>query len=111
MFDVLETEYNDYDIVQKAVSAGLIDNSGEVTNSYVRRDKAVNLLIEFYKFKTRESAIPTKPGIWSHYTDLNKAENRYLNSYKFALKRYTSRQCYNLAYPDRMMTFGDFGYA
>lgn len=109
LFDVLETEYNDFDIVQKAVSAGLIDNSGEVTNSYVRRDKAVNLLIEFYKFKTRESAIPTKPGIWSHYTDLNKAENRYLNSYKFALEKgILQGNATSLAYPDRMMTFGDF---
>lgn len=109
LFDVLEAEYNEYDIVQKAVGAGLINNAGEVTGSNVRRDKAVNLLIELYKFKTRENAMPTKPGVWSHYTDLSKTENRYLNSYKFALEMgIIQGNATSLAYPDRMTTLGEF---
>ena len=109
LFDVLEAEYSEYDMAQKAVGAGLINNVAEVTGSYVRRDKAVNLLIEFYKFKTRENALPTKPGIWSHYTDLNKAENRYLSSYKFALELgIIQGNATSMAYPERMITIGDF---
>jgi hypothetical protein len=109
LFDVLEAEYTEYDIAQKAVSAGLIRSAGEVTGSNVRRDKAVDLLIGLYKFKTRENAIPAKPGIWSHYTDLSKTENRYLNSYKFALEMgIIQGNATSLAYPDRMVTLGEF---
>lgn len=109
MFDVLEAEYSEYDIIQKAVGAGLINSAAEVTDSFVRRDRAVNLLIELYKFKTRENALPTKPGIWSHYTDLLKAENRYLNSYKFALEMgIIQGNATSMAYPDRMITLGEF---
>ena len=109
LFDVLEAEYSDYDIVQKAVGAGLINNAGEVTDSNVRRDKAANLLVEFYKFKTRENAMPTKPGVWSHYTDLSKTETRYLNSYKFALEMgIIQGNATSMAYPDKMITLGEF---
>ncbi|MGI6085516.1 MAG: hypothetical protein ACOYIF_08725, partial [Acetivibrionales bacterium] len=109
LFDVLQAEYNEYDIVGKAVGAGFIKNSGEVDDSYVRRDKAINLIIEFYKFKTREEAIPTKPGIWSYYSDLTRAEPQYLDSYKFALELgIIQGNATSLAYPDRMMTLGDF---
>ena len=109
LFDVLEAEYSEYDIVQKAVSAGLINNAGEVTGSYVRRDKAVDLLIELYKFKTRENPVAQKPGVWSHYTDLSKTDGRYLNSYKFALEMgIIQGNATNMAYPDRMVNLGEF---
>jgi len=109
LFDVLEAEYNEYDIVQKAAGAGLINNMGEVDQSYVRRDKAVDLLIRLYKFKTREDPVPSKSGVWSHYTDLSKTDSKYLNSYKFALEMgIIQGNATNMAYPDRMVTLGEF---
>ncbi|MGI6622769.1 MAG: hypothetical protein ACOX4T_06485 [Acetivibrionales bacterium] len=109
IFDVIPASYNDYDIAEKAVGAGLIQNAGEVTDSYIRRDKAINTLISFYKFKTREKAIPSKPGIWSHYTDLSKADPSYVNDYKFALEMgIIQGNAADLSYPDRLVTLGDF---
>jgi len=109
LFDVIEAEYNEYDIVQKALSAGFINDAGEVDGSYVRRDKAVDLLIRLYKFKTRENPVPSKPGVWSHFTDLSKTDSRYLNSYKVALEMgIIQGNATNLAYPDRMVTLGEF---
>lgn len=109
LFDVLEAEYNEYDIPQKAASAGFVNNAGEVDGSYVRRDKAVDLLIRLYKFKTRENTVPSKPGVWSHYTDLSKTDSKYLNSYKFAIEMgIIQGNATNMAYPDRMVTLGEF---
>lgn len=109
IFDVIPTQYNEYDIAQKAASAGLINSISEATNASIRRDKAINLLVSFYKFRTRENIIPTKPEVWSHYTDLGRAENRYLASYKFALEMgIIQGNATNLAYPDRLVTLGEF---
>lgn len=109
IFDVIPASYNDSDIAEKAASAGFIGNINEATNSYIRRDKAINTLISFYKFKTHEKAVPTQPGIWSHYTDLSKADSRYLNDYKFALEMgIIQGNAVNLAYPDRYITVGEF---
>lgn len=109
VFDVLEAEYDEYDVVNKAVSSGFANSTMDVTSTHMRRDKAVDILVKLYKFKTRESAVPTKPTLWSHYTDLSKAEGRYLNSYKFALEiGIIQGNSINSAYPDRMVTLGEF---
>lgn len=109
IFDVLEAQYDEYDIVNKAVSAGLVNSTHNVTNTNMRRDKAVDILVLFYKFKTHESTSPTKPSIWSHYTDLSKSEQKYLDSYKFALEvGIIQGNAESLAYPDRLITMGEF---
>lgn len=109
IFDVIPASYGEDDIAEKAVAAGLIQSNGEIDGSYIRRDKAINILISFYKFKTREKAIPTKPGIWSRFTDLTKADPRYLNDYKFALEMgIIQGDAANLSFPDRLITLGDF---
>ncbi len=109
IFDVIPASYSEYNIAEKAVSAGLISNVSEINDSYIRRDKAINTLISFYKIRTRQKAVPTKSGIWSHYTDLSKADSRYLNDYKFALEMgIIQGNAKSLAYPDRLMTLGDF---
>jgi len=109
LFDVLGADYTEQDIAQKAAGAGLIKNAGEVDGSYVRRDKAVDLLIQLYKFKTHENPVPSKPGVWSHFTDLSKTNKEYLNSYKFALEMgIIQGNATSMAYPDKMVTLGEF---
>ena len=109
IFDVIPASYTDYDIAEKAVGAGLISNTGDVSDSYARRDKAISMLISFYRFKTREKTIPSKSGIWSRFTDLSKADPRYLNDYKFALEMgIIQGNAADLSYPDRLVTIGDF---
>lgn len=109
VFDVIGTTYNDYDIAEKAFKAGLINGMGEVNGTYIRRDRAISLLVSFYRFKTREKTVPSKSAIWSRYTDLSKADPRYLNDYKFALEMgIIQGNAADLCYPDKLMTLGDF---
>lgn len=109
VFDVIGAPYNDSDIAEKAVSAGLIGSTNELTGSSIRRDKAISLLMSFYRFRTREETILSKPGLWSRYTDLSKAEPRYQNDYKFALEMgIIQGNATDFCYPDRLVTLGDF---
>ena len=109
VFDVIGAPYNDSDIAEKAVSAGLIGSTNELTGSSIRRDKAISLLMSFYRFRTREKTILSKPGLWSRYTDLSKAEPRYQNDYKFALEMgIIQGNATDFCYPDRLVTLGDF---
>ena len=109
ILDVVPTDYTDSNITQKALRSGLIQSTSDVTNAYARRDKAVGILISLYKFKTRESAVPTKPSVWSRYQDLSKVDKHYLDAYKFALENgIIQGNGSTLAYPDKIMTYGDF---
>ncbi|HZJ82656.1 MAG TPA: fibronectin type III domain-containing protein, partial [Clostridia bacterium] len=109
VFDVLDAKYDEYDVVNKAISAGLINSNQGIVDTSIRRDRAADLLVSLYRFKTRERTVPNKPTIWSHYTDLSKAEQKYLDSYKFALEiGIIQGNSISLAYPERLITLGEF---
>lgn len=109
IFDVIPAEFSDADIIQKAVSAKLIKSTSDISGGYTRRDKAVEMLISMYKFKTRESILPTNSGLWAYYKDMNKVDSRYLNSFRFALENgIVEGNGSNLLYPDKLITYGDF---
>jgi hypothetical protein len=109
IMDVVPSDYTDSNLIQKALSAGLIKASGDAADSLARRDKAVDMLVSLYKFKTRESVKPVKPSVWSSYKDLAQADKRFLEAYKFALENgIVQGNGTNYSYPAKAITYGDF---
>jgi hypothetical protein len=108
ILDVVPTDYTDSDITQKASRAGIIDSVSDAGNVVCRRDKAVGMLAALYKLKTHQSIVPEKPAVWAQYTDLSKADPKYLSAYKFALENGIIKGSGTFVYPDKITTFGDF---
>lgn len=109
ILDVIPAGYTDFDIRQKAVQAGLIESASDISDKFSNRDKAVDLLVSLYKFKTREKAVPVKPNVWAYYKDLNKADKRYLDSFKFALENgIVQGNGSSLVNPDKPTNYGEF---
>ena len=108
LLDAAATSYDDDNYLTQAVRCGIVKSSQDIGEGYARRDQAIDLLVSFYGFKTRESTIPVNPSAWASFKDLGKVQGIYLNSVKFASENgIVQGNGENLLNPDKMVTYGE----
>ena len=108
LLDAASASYNDEDYLTRAVRCGIVGSSSDINEGYARRDQTIDLLVNYYRFKTREPAMPVNPVAWASFKDMSKVRGIYLNSVKFAAENgIVQGNGENVLNPDKMATYGE----
>lgn len=109
LLDVMNQAYTASDVVEKAARSGLVQNSSEIANSNLRKDKAIDMLASLYRLKTHESITPSRPNVWYQFKDLSNVNAKYLNAFKFALENgIVQGNGSGYSQPEKILTYGEF---
>lgn len=108
LLDVVPDTYTEDNFMDHAVKSGILKSYTEIQNGTARRDQAIALLVSFYRYKSREPALPENPTAWGSYTDLSSADPRYVNALKFAIENGISQgNGSTLMYPNKKVTYAE----